>query len=100
EETNAYDEMCKVLSAAVDQGGLEPHLAAALHQRVATWHRDRRADADAAEASLRKVVSNDPTRVGALRELITVQEERPDRNLFDSLERLADADPRDLDVLH
>src|SRR5690606_17977751 len=99
-ETNTYDDMCKVLSAAVDQGGIEAHLRAEMHVRIAGWHRDRRADPRGAEASLQRAVQADGGRVDALRELVVLQEQHPDRDLYDTLERLADADPRDLDVIH
>jgi tetratricopeptide (TPR) repeat protein len=99
-ETNTYDEMCRVLSAAVDQGGLEPHLAAEMHVRIAHWHRDRRAAPASAELSLRRAVACDATRLDALRELVALQEQDPGKNLYETLQRLADADPRDLDVVH
>ena len=99
-ETGTYDEMCRVLTAAVDQGGLESHLAAEMHVRIAGWHKDRRADPSGAEASLRRAVACDATRIDALRELVALQEANPDRSLYDSLQRLADADARDLDVVH
>ena len=99
-ETGTYDEMCRVLSAAVDQSGLEPHLAAEMHVRIAGWHKNRRAEPAAAETSLRRAVACDATRLDALRDLVNLQEANPDRNLYDSLVRLADADARDLDVVH
>lgn len=99
-ENNSYDEMCKVISAAVDQGGLDGRIASELHLTVATWHRDRRADSDTAAASLRRAVELDASRTEALEELVALDERNPDRNLYDSLQRLADAKPNDLDVLH
>ena len=99
-ETHSYDEMCRVLSAAVDQGGLDPHLASEVHMRIAAWHRDRRADPTAAEASYKRAVACDATRIDALRALVALEERNPSRALYDTLERLADADPRDLDVVH
>ena len=99
-ETHSYDEMCRVLGAAVEQGGLEQHLAAELHVRIAGWHSERRADPAAAEESLRRAVACDATRLDALRQLVALQEQSPGRPLYDTLERLADADPRDLDVAH
>ncbi|HKE18580.1 MAG TPA: tetratricopeptide repeat protein, partial [Kofleriaceae bacterium] len=99
-ETHSYDEMCRVLTAAVDQGGLDPHLASEMHNRIALWHRDRRADPSAAEASFKRAAATDATRIDALRALVALEERSPNRSLYDTLERLADADPRDLDVVY
>ena len=99
-ETHSYDEMCRVLTAAVEQGGLDPHLASEMHNRIAQWHRDRRADPASAEASFKRAAATDATRIDALRALVALEERSPNRSLYDTLERLADADPRDLDVVY
>src|SRR5262245_53226168 len=92
--------MCRVLTGAVEQGGLDPHLASEMHMRIAAWHRDRRFDPAAAEASYKRAAACDATRVDALRALVALEERNPNRALYDTLERLADADPRDLDVVY
>lgn len=99
-ETHSYDEMCRVLSAAVDQGGLDPHLQSEMHMRIAAWRRDRQADPIAAEVSYKRAAATDASRIDALRALVALQERTPNRSLYDTLERLADADARDLDVVH
>src|SRR5690606_29042548 len=99
-QADAWDRAVQALTRAVDgAANLAPRHAFELHRVLVIWNRDRRGDLAAAEASIVKALACNPTDLDMLRALASMQRGRPGRALYDTLRRLADASPRDLDVL-
>lgn len=86
-----WDEVLAALEAALRETAIEAPLARALEAQVAVWHRDRREDADAAEAALRRAVAHDRHDTGTLRMLVSLQRRDPSAALVETLLTLADA---------
>jgi tetratricopeptide (TPR) repeat protein len=100
EEASSFDAMAPAMEKAMSETeGLPPHLGFSIWYRIAKWHRDKREDAGAAEKALLEAVSLDGNRADALRDLAELQRAHPGRPLFDTLRRLADVDPDDLNVI-
>ena len=104
-ESGAFDKAASALTAALDaQGeGVSPRLAFTLHRRIAGWQQQHRDDAEAARDALRRALSfdgaPDAERAEALRALAAIERAQPGRELFDTLRRLSEVAPGDLDVL-
>lgn len=95
-----WDEATAAVGRAIDRSAeIEPQLLHDLLRQLALWHRDRREDFDAAEATLDRAATAhvEPTTLLMLAEL---QRRRPGRPLVDTLLKLADATREDLDTLH
>ncbi|WP_394823719.1 tetratricopeptide repeat protein [Pendulispora albinea] len=78
---------------------LVAHLARDLEARVATWHRDRRGDPEAAEAALARALVHDPLNPALLASLANLQRRAKGRPLVESLLRLSEATGGDLELL-
>jgi len=96
----AVDALASALEEAAATIALPPAVGAALWARLAAWHREPRGDRAAAIAAYGKALTAGGDRADLLRALADLT--RPggaSPALLDVLRRLADADPRDLDVL-
>lgn len=104
-ESDGFDRAASALSTALDAQGesISPRLAFTLHRRVAGWHQERRGDAEGARDALRRALSfdgaPDAERADALRTLAAIERAQPGRELFDTLRRLTEVAPGDLDAL-
>jgi tetratricopeptide (TPR) repeat protein len=99
-DNNAFDALAPALENAMGAAEeMVPHLGFDIYYRIAKWHRDKREQPAAAEESLLKAVALDGNRADALRDLAELQRAHPGRPLFDTLRRLADVDPNDLNVI-
>lgn len=98
--SGTFPAAAAALSSILDQGArsLPARLAFELYHRVATWYRDRLGDAAAAEQALIKALSFDDTRVDGIRDLVALQRERSGPAYFDSLRKLAELEPGNIDV--
>ncbi len=100
EAAGAFDEMIAAVTAAADQiGALPPRISFELYDRIAIWHQRRRNDEEATKTALLTALSFDPERPEALRRLADLQRPTPDRAFFDTLRRLSDVDPKNLDIV-
>jgi len=100
EASNAFDGLTRSMTDAVVRAeGLPPAVARDLETQIAVWHRDRRHDADAAEAALLRAVDHDGAHEATLRMLADLQRRAPGKPLLETLLRLADASSGDLGVL-
>lgn len=96
----AIDALASALEAAAGKAQLPAAVAGALWTRLAVWHRDQRSDRPAAIAAYTKALAAAGDRADTLRALAELlRAGGPTAQLLDVLRRLADADPRDLDVL-
>ncbi|MBK9035655.1 MAG: hypothetical protein IPL61_31115 [Myxococcales bacterium] len=96
----AVDAAAAALEATAGQVALPPAVAAAWWGRLALWHRDVRDDRPAAIAAFSKALAAGGDRADTLRALAELlRAGGASAPLLDVLRRLADADPRDLDVL-
>lgn len=96
----AWDYATSAMESAIaERGALPPTVARDLEARVATWHRDRRADADAAEAALVRALAHDRENAELLRALAQLQRRNKGRPLIESLLRLSQTTGGDLDLL-
>src|SRR5581483_11040329 len=75
--SNAWVAATKALSESLAVGRATGPAGRDLYARLATWHRDRRADTEAAQVAFRKALELDPTNAPLLRELAEL--ERRDR---------------------
>ncbi|MBX3190957.1 MAG: tetratricopeptide repeat protein [Labilithrix sp.] len=82
-----------------DAVDLAPKLARDIEAAIAAWHRDKRGDPDAAEASYARALAHDGTNATILNELAKLQRRAKGRPLVDSLLRLSQATGGDLDLL-
>ena len=99
-EGKAIDKLARALSDALAAADLPTAVAAALHARLATWHRDHLGAAPAAIASLREALSLGGDRASWLGELVALERNAGEsREFLDALTRLGDSDPRNLDPL-
>lgn len=99
--TAAWDMAAASLRAAIAAASaIASHLARQLETLLALWHRDRRRDADAAEAALVRAAHQDGSHVPTLRMLAELQRRNPGRPLVDTLLVLVDAAGGDLDALY
>ncbi len=98
---SGWDAITFALASLVhdDGGGLPPNLARDVEAAIAVWHRDRRGDPDAAEASYARALAHDAANAGMLAELTKLQRRAKGRPLVDSLLRLSQATGGDLDLL-
>ena len=96
----AVDALAASLEDAAAKTALPAAVAGALWTRLAAWHRDQRADRPAAIAAYVRALGAAGDRADTLRALAELLRGGvPNAQLLDVLRRLADADPRDLDVL-
>jgi tetratricopeptide (TPR) repeat protein len=99
-ETESFRAAAQALGdATVQAEELAPVIRRDLHARVAGYFVDRCADAEAADGALARALELDPGHVPTLSRCVELQRQRPDRRLFDTLARLADEEPADLDHL-
>ena len=100
DEADAWNELVdSVVGAAANVGDLPPRLAFELNYRIAGWHRNKRKDEAATQGALLTALSFDPERPDALRELADLQRSTPNRAFFDTLRRISDVDPKNLDIV-
>lgn len=98
-ESGQFEALTKALSNAVDgTDNLGKLVAAEFWYRIATWHRDRLGDERSAERTLVRALELDQ-RTGGLRDLAALQKRSPDQAYYDTLRRLVDSVPGDLDLL-
>ncbi len=97
--SGAWDEAARALADATQAAGLSGEAARDLEARVAAWHRDRRADPDAAEAAFRRALSHDEANPALLANLAELQRRTRGRPLVDSLVRLSRATGGDFALL-
>jgi tetratricopeptide (TPR) repeat protein len=97
--SGAWDEAARALAEATSAGGLGGEAARDVEARVAEWHRDRRADFEAAEAAFKRALAHDEANVALLGALAHVQRRSRGRPLVDSLLRLSRATGGDLALL-
>ncbi len=96
-----WDALTAAFEAAIAQRTELPREAARdLEARLATWHRDRRADAEAAEAAYARALTHDPNDTRLLAQLAQLQRRHRGRPLIDSLLRLSQATGGDPELLH
>lgn len=88
-----------VSSALAETRSVPPALAREVETRVATWHRDRAADPSAAQVALQRAIAQSPGHLPTLRELAALQRRTPGRPLAETLLKIAEATPGDLDPL-
>ena len=97
---SAIDALSHALEDAAGKAELPATVAGALWSRLAAWHRDQRNDRTAAIAAYAHALAAAGDRADTLRALADLlRSGGPTAPLLDVLRRLADADPRDLDVL-
>ena len=97
----AWDAITTALAAAVaGDDALPAALGGQLLRTVAAWHRDRRQDPAAAEATLLHALALEGGGVETLEMLAGVQRRAPSRALVDTLLQLADAGQAVLAALH
>ncbi|MEZ4365043.1 MAG: tetratricopeptide repeat protein [Kofleriaceae bacterium] len=95
----ATAELATALAAGLPTVKLAPAATATLYARVAGWHRER-GDEVAAIAALRRALELGGDRPSWLAQLVELERGKgASRPLLEALRRLADADPRDLDIL-
>lgn len=101
EEAGAFAALAAGLAASVPApGAIEPALGRALERKVAAWSGERAGDPEAAEAALRRALAHDGAHTDTLRELARLEWRTPGRSLVETLLKLADCFPDDLDPLH
>jgi len=95
-----WDPLTAAFEAAIAQrSDLAREAARDLEARLATWHRDRRADAEAAEAAYSRALAHDPNDTQLLAHLAQLQRRHRGRPLIDSLLRLSQATGGDAELL-
>ncbi len=99
EQSAAWDASTAALARAIPAAGLAGNPARDIQARLAAWHRDRRADADAAEAALGLALEHDRTSATLLSDLAALQRRHPARPLVDTLLQLSKAKGGDLALL-
>ncbi|WP_394844024.1 tetratricopeptide repeat protein [Pendulispora brunnea] len=96
----AWDAATEALTRTIaEHPGLVAHLARDLEARVATWHRDRRGDPEAAELAFARALTHDPLNPELLAALAQLQRRAKGRPLVESLLRLSEATGGDLELL-
>src|SRR6185437_7738619 len=95
-----WDALTAAFEAALGQrNDLAKESLRDLEARLATWHRDRRSDAEAAEAAYGRALAHDATDTRLLAQLAQLQRRHRGRPLIDSLLRLSQATGGDPDLL-
>ncbi|MCG8556457.1 MAG: tetratricopeptide repeat protein [Proteobacteria bacterium] len=98
---SAWDALAEAMARAIaDAAGLPASLARELEAAVARWQRQRRDDPEAAEAALLRAVGHEPTHIETLDMLVELQRRASGRPLVETLLRLAELTPDNLDALH
>lgn len=98
-KTGAFDSAAAAIWSVLERSpDLSPRLAFELYRTLALWNRDRRNDRAGAVAALERALGFEPGHAEALRDLAALLRDQPGRSLFDTLRRLSDAEPNDLDV--
>jgi tetratricopeptide (TPR) repeat protein len=95
----AWDEGVPALSDTTTEARLAGAPVREIHARIATWHRDVRRDAAAAEASFQRALEQDPTNVELLVALADLLRRRPSPRLVETLVALSDATGGSLPLL-
>ena len=96
---DAWTSLAATLEDGASEAELPVALARAIDTRLGVWHRDRRGDRAAAEASLARAIARDPSDPVALRMLADLRRDRPDAALVQTLLALADAEPAHRDAI-
>ena len=100
-EASAFAALAAGTAAAIPAAGeVDAELGRALEAKVGAWLRDQAEDLEAAEAALHRALAHEPRHTGTLRDLARLQWRSPGRALVDTLLKLADNFPDDLDPLH
>jgi tetratricopeptide (TPR) repeat protein len=95
-----WDGLARALGSALERANdLVPSVGRDLEARLGAWHRDRRGDPDAAEASFTRALARDPENADLLSQLTQIQRRAKGRPLVESLLRLSRATGGDLDLL-
>ncbi|MFO0661438.1 MAG: hypothetical protein U0165_16640, partial [Polyangiaceae bacterium] len=98
---DAWDAAVLTLEKLVSEASdLEPTVVCEIERQIGLWHRDRRSDLDAAEASMHRAVAAQPERLDTLRLLASLQRRSPGLPLVETLLRITHADLEDLGALH
>jgi tetratricopeptide (TPR) repeat protein len=96
----ALDALATGFDKAASSITLPPAVAAAVWTRLAGWHRDHRNDPTASMAAYDRALAAGGDRAEPLRAVVALARAAgPSARLLDILRRLADAVPRDLDIL-
>ncbi len=99
ERSRGWDVAATALGRALSSQELRGAPARDLQARLAAWHRDRRGDPEAAEASLRLALDHEPANAELLSALAELQRRSPGRSLVETLLKLSKAKGGDLSLL-
>ncbi|MBL8681092.1 MAG: hypothetical protein JNK05_18055 [Myxococcales bacterium] len=99
ESGDGFSGATVALTDAISTSGLSGRVAHDLEARVGQWHRDRRDDADRAQAAFARAVAQDRTVSESLAALAELQRRAPSSALVDTLLLFADATGDDLAAL-
>jgi len=101
ERGESWEALCQSMLRALgfETETMKPALARQLYARTAGWQKEKRGDDAAAENCLLRAVEADASDGATLRALIDLQRREPSEALVDSLLKLADLHPANLDPL-
>ncbi|HJL17899.1 MAG TPA: tetratricopeptide repeat protein [Sandaracinaceae bacterium LLY-WYZ-13_1] len=100
-EAGAMAELAAGTTQAIPAPGeVDAELGRALEAKVASWLSGDVEDLEGAEAALHRALGHEPAHTETLRELARLQWRTPGRPLVDTLLKLADNFPDDLDPLY
>ncbi len=100
-EAGAYAELAAGMANAVPAPGeIGGSLGRALESKVALWLGEHAGNAAGAEAALHRALAHESSHTETLRDLARIQWRTPGRPLVETLLKLADNFPDDLDPLH
>jgi Tfp pilus assembly protein PilF len=91
EVSGSWDQATHALTSETASAGLQARAARDIEARIAVWHRDRRADPDAAQAALEHALAKDDSDPNLLLMLVELQRRHRGRPLVDTLLRLSGA---------
>ncbi len=101
EQAEAVPALAAGMAGAIPApGAIEAELGRTLEGKVGAWLRDKVGDPESAEAALTRALAHEPTHTDTLRDLARLQWRTPSRSLVDTLLRIADHFPDDLDPLY
>jgi tetratricopeptide (TPR) repeat protein len=97
--SNAWDSAARAMSETLAGAGLTGAAGRDLYARLASWHRDRRADSAGAQAAFRHALELDPMNAALLRDLAELERASKGRPLVETLTRLSQATGGDAALL-
>lgn len=98
-EADGFDALAREVTNLVATEKVRGVAARDLEATVAEWHRDRRDDADAAEAAYARALVHDRTNAALLEHLANLQRRTRTKPFVETLLRLAEVRDEDLDLL-